>query len=244
MKKYLIDASIIASSLENFKRTFINSDTCLLMTDLTFQELEARKKDYNCTPDAKKFTRFLIDLFVKNLSSTEVAVIGSTENPNSKHIDKELVCFAQANNISVLTCDKGMALWCRFLKVEYTLLEVKNISTLPFVVEDNGSLYLNLFDMSIPRGFSVFVYSPKTNKILTPLEDGTIFLNFENIILVAHSENGACSIDTYCVNYDMTLSIIDKSVYSSEEDFDVTEKPFHKSLFNKWSSYMKKLETK
>lgn len=241
MKKYLIDASIIASSLENFKRSFINSDTCLLMTDLTFKELEARKKDYNCTLDSKKFTRFLIDLFVKNLSSTEVAIIGNLENSGNKHVDEELVSFAKVNNLSVLTCDKGMALWCRFLKVEYTLLEVKNISTLPFVVEDNGSLYLNLFDMSIPRGFSVFVYSPKTNKILTTLEDGTIFLNSENIILVAHSENGACSIDTYCVNSDMTLSLIGKSIYSSEDDVDIAGKPFHKALFIKWSNYMKKL---
>lgn len=241
MKKFLIDASIIASSLENFKRSFVNSDSRLVMTDLTFQELEARKKDYNCTPDSKKFTRFLIDLFVKNLSSTDVVIIENSENSSNKHIDQKLVSFAKENNLSVLTCDKGMALWCRFLKVEYTLLEVKNISTLPFVIEDNESLYINLYNMSIPRGFSVFAYSPKTNKILSPLEDGTIFLNSENIILVAHPENGACSIDTYCVNSDMTLSLIGKSVYSSEDDVDVAEKPFHKALFIKWSNYMKKI---
>lgn len=243
MKKYLIDASVIASSMEEFKRRFLNPDVILLMTDLTFKELEARKKDYNCSLDSKKFVRFLIDLFVKNLNSTEVTIIeDSGDSDNNHHIDERLVEFAKRNNLSVLTCDKGMALWCRFYDVDCSLLDIRTIATLPFVIEGNESLYLNFFDRSIPKHTSVFVYSPKTNKILAPLDDGTVFINPENIILVAHpKENSICSIDTYCVNSDMTLSLIGKSVYSSEDDIDAAGKPFHKALFVKWNNYMKKI---
>lgn len=241
MKKYLIDASVIASSMEEFKRRFLNPDSTLIMTDLTFGELEARKRDYNCSIDSKKFVRFLIDLFVKDLNSTEVVIIESEDFEN-KHIDAKLVEFAKENNLSVLTCDKGMALWCRFYDVDCSLLDVRTIATLPFVIEGSESLYLNLFDGSIPQNSSVFVYSPKINKILAPLDDGTVFLNPENIILVAHpKENSICSIDTYCVNSDMTLSLICKNVYSSKEDIYMSDKPFHKALFTKWSSHMKKI---
>lgn len=243
MKKYLIDASVIASSMEDFKRRFLNSDVILLMTDLTFKELEARKKDYNCSLDSKKFVRFLIDLFVKNLNSTEVIIIeDSGDSDNKHHIDERLVEFSKENNLSVLTCDKGMALWCRFYNVDCSLLDVRTIATLPFVIEGSESLYLNLFNRSIPINSSVFVYSPKINKILAPLEDGTVFLNPENIILVAHSkDNSLCEIDSYCVNSDMTLSLIGKSIYFSEDEIDAAGKPFHKALFTKWSGHMKKI---
>lgn len=43
-KKYLIDASIIASSLEDFKRRFISAESTLVLCDLTLKELEDRKK--------------------------------------------------------------------------------------------------------------------------------------------------------------------------------------------------------
>ena len=238
MTKYLIDASIIASSIEDFKRRFINSESILVLSDLSFRELEARKKDKDCELESKGFTRFLIDLFVRDTSSTEICLI--EEGSHSNHIDEKLVEYAKTNNMSILTCDKGMALWCRFYNVNCVLLETRTISKLPFIFENNNSVYLNLFDGSIPKSNSVYVYSPIKNSIISPLENGLIFLNPGYVILVAHPQNGLCGIDSYYVNKDRNISLIGKDIYSSEEDIDDNDKPFHKNLFNKWTRYMSK----
>lgn len=239
--KYLIDASVIASSLEDFKRRFISQDNTLVLSDLTFRELEARKKDKGCSEESKKFVRFLIDFFVRDISSSETCYIES--ETSSKHIDEELVKYAKSNNMSLLTCDKGMALWCRFYGVECTLLESRSITKLPFVIERNNAVYLNLYDGSIPRAHSVYVYSPARNATIPPVDRdlGTIFLNPGYIILVAHPENRVCSIDTYFVNRDRATVLVAKDLYSSEEDIDTDDKPFHKELFRKWKNYVSKL---
>lgn len=239
MSKYLIDASIIASSLEDFQRRFVSSTNCtLVLSNLTFKELELRKVDQECVPESKKFTRFLIDLFVRDPITTEVCTIES--NCTSKHIDEALVGYAKSNDLSILTCDKGMALWCRFYQVPCELLETRSTVQLPFVIENNNSLYINLYNGSIAKGYSVFVYSPTKNKIVTPLADGTIFLNSGNIVLVAHPEKDICDIDTYYVNKELTISLIAKNIYSSEEDIDTSSSPFHLELYRKWTSYMNK----
>ena len=142
-KKYLIDASVIASSLEDFKRRFQTNDSILVLTNLTFVELEARKKDDSCNSGTMKFVNHLIDFFVRNTTKTEL-VFMDDKIIKTKHIDKYLVAYAQEHNMSVLTCDKGMALWCRFYNVDFELLEVKNIAAFSFVKELNNSLYLNL----------------------------------------------------------------------------------------------------
>ena len=234
MTKYLIDASIIASSLEDFKRRFIAKKDCtLVLSDLTYKELDCRKVDSNCEVDTKKFTRFLIDLFVRDISSTEICMI--EKNCPGKHIDEILVEYAKNNNLSILTCDKGMALWCRFYNVPYELLETRFPVQLPFVFEDKYSLYLNIFNNTIPKGYRVFAYSPNKNKVISPLEDGVIFLNQGNILLLAKPENGVCCIDTYYVNSELTLNLISKNYYSSEEDINEDSNPFHLGLYKKWS---------
>jgi len=239
MTKYLIDASIIASSLEDFKRRFTSSPNCtLILSDLTYKELEARKVDRDCVADTKKFTRFLIDLFVRDVSSTEVCIIENFCIGN--HIDEILVGYARDNNMSILTCDKGMALWCRFYNVPCELLETRSTIQLPFVIENNNSLYLNIYNNSVPKGYSVFVYQPDKNKIMSPLENGMIFLNPGYILLVAHPENAICGIDTYYVSKEKTLCLISKDIYASEEDIDVDHNPFHLELYQKWISHMKK----
>lgn len=236
--KYLIDASIIASSLEDFKRRFVSPDCTLILSDLSFRELEARKKDRNCEFESKGFVRYLIDLFVRDTSSTEICLI--EEELYTKHIDEKLVQYAKSNNISILTCDKGMALWCRFYNVNYILLETRSIANLPFVFEKNGSTFINIFDGSIPKNSSVYVYSPIQNSIISPLDNGIIFLNPGHILLVAHPENSACGIDTYYIDSDKKLALIGKDIYSSESDIETDEKPFHKNLFLKWTKYMSK----
>lgn len=233
MTKYLIDASIIASSQEDFKRRFISPDITLILSNLTFVELEARKVDSSCNIDSKRFVRYLIDLFVRD-KSTEICNIKSS----SKHVDCKLVEYAKENNLSIITCDKGMALHCRFLDVPCELLESRVVVELPFVFEKGNALYVNLFDKSISKEYTIFAYSPVTNKTLHPLENGIIFLNPGDILLVAHLENGICGIDTYYINNDVELNLISKNIYSSEEDINVESNPFHKELYKKWISYI------
>ena len=108
-KTYLIDASIIASSLEVFKRRFVETDCTLVLSNLTFRELEPRKKDKKCDFYSRSFARFLIDLFVRDTCSTEICSV--EYESNTKHIDEELVKYAKSNSLSILTSDKGMALW-------------------------------------------------------------------------------------------------------------------------------------
>lgn len=239
MVKYLIDASIIASSQEDFQRRFVKSGVTLVMADLTFKEIEARKKDSHCCQESKKFVRFIIDLFIRD-KSTEVCNIsvGTT-----KHIDYQLVEYAKDNNMSVLTCDKGMALQCRFSSVPYELLETRSVAQLSFVFQNDNSLYLNLYDKSIPSGYRVFAYSPIKNKTLPPLENGLIFLNPGNILLVAHPENGVCQLDTYYVNNDLNFNLISKNIYATEDNIDDSVNPFHKTLYKKWRDYMNTLKT-
>lgn len=244
MKKFLLDASVIASSLDEFKRKFVYDTECtLVLSDLTFRELEARKKDRNCELESIGFARFLIDLFVKDMESTEICLVESLTS--YKHIDESLVKYAKANNISVLTCDKGMALWCRFYGVNCVLLETRSIVKLPFILGYNNTVYLNLYDGSIPREHSIYVYSPSRNSIIAPLdkEKGTIFLNPGYVLLMAHPENNACCLDTYYITKDRTLNLISKDIYSCEDDIDVHAKPFHKELYIKWTNYMKKLSS-
>lgn len=238
-KKFLLDASIIASCLEDFKRRFISSEHTLVLSDLTFRELEARKKDRNCEFESVGFARFLIDLFVRDTMSTEICIIESEEA--CKHVDEDLVLYAKDNQMTVLTCDKGMALWCRFYNVAYVLLETRSIVDFPFIKKTSSAVYLNLYDGSIPRGHSIYVYSTLTNRIISPFdkEVGTIYLNPGYLLLVAHSENKACCIDSYYINKDKALNLIEKNFYTSEEDID-DDKPLHKSMFKKWSIYMSK----
>ena len=231
--KYLIDASIIASSQEDFQRRFVNSGTTLVMSDLTFKELEARKKDSHCCLESKKFVRFIIDMFIRD-NSTEVCNISSSP---SKHIDYQLVEHAKKNNMSVLTCDKGMALQCRFMGVHFELLETRSVANLSFVLQQDNALYVNLYDRSIPFGYRVFAYSPTKNKTLPPLENGLIFLNPGNILLVAHTENAVCVIDTYYVNNDLNLNPISKNIYATEDSINDSTHPFHKALYQKWSEH-------
>lgn len=231
MAKYLIDASIIASSQEDFQRRFVKSDTTLVMSDLTFEELESRKKDSHCSSESKKFVRFLIDLFIRD-SSTEVCRIPCGV---SKHIDSSLVGYAKENNMIILTCDKGMALQCRFFGTSYELLETRSVADLPFVFHSDNSLYINLYNRTIPFGIRIYAYSPSKNKSLSPLENGLIFLNPCDILLVAHPENEVCSIDTYYINSELGLNLISKNIYTSEDNIDDSVNPFHKLLYKKWS---------
>ena len=241
MTKYLIDASIIASSLEDFKRRFVSSlNSTLVLSDLTYRELELRKVDKVCPPESQQFTRFLIDLFVRDTSTTEVCKID--HNGPTKHIDENLVNYAQSNNYTILTSDKGMALWCRFYQVQYELLEIRSAVNLPFVLKNDGSMYMNLFDKTIPRGYRVFVYAPATNRIMSPLENGVIFLNPGNILLVAHPEKEICGIDTYYVTAEKNLNMIAKDFYSSEEDIDADNKPFHIDIYRKWVTHMQQTQ--
>lgn len=236
-KKYLLDASIIASSLEDFKRRFVSSDCTLILSDLTFRELEARKTDRTCEFTSVSFARFLIDLFVRDTSSTEICLI--EDEILSKHIDENLVKYAKSQEISVLTCDKGMALWCRFYNVNCELLEIRSVTTLPFIhLSNSGSLCLNL--RQVPIGCSTFVYSPTKNKILSCLGNDIMFINPGNILLVAQPEQKMCKIDTYFANKDSSLSLIGKNLYSSEDDIDVDTNPFHINLYDKWKKHISK----
>lgn len=232
MTKYLIDASIIASSMEDFKRRFCSSESILILSDLTFKELEDRIIDRNCMTESRKFVRFLIDLFVRDTTSTEVCVIDS--EISSKHIDQELVKYAKDNSLCILTCDKGMALWCRFYNVECKLLEVRSTAKLSFVHENNESVHINL--RHVPGGSSTFVYSPEKNKIISATSNDIIFLNPGYIVLVAHhsTENDACNMDTYYVDKELDLNLICKDIYFSEDDIDVEGNPFHLPLYQKW----------
>lgn len=236
MTKYLIDASIIASSQEDFQRRFVSTDSILVLSNLTFAELEARKVDSHCCIETKKFVRYLIDLFVID-KSTEICTIQSS----SKHIDEKLVEYAKENNMSIITCDKGMALHCRFLEVPFELLESRKVVVdIPFIFQKDNALYVNIYDKSIPKGYAVFGYSATSNRTLSPLENGMIFLNPGNILLVAHPENGICGIDTYYINNDVELNLISRNIYSTEDDINVESNPFHKELYKKWISYNKK----
>ena len=237
-KKYLLDTSIIGSSLDDFKRRFVETECTLVLSDLTFRELEPRKKDKRCEYDSVSFARFLIDLFVRDTTSTEVCLI--EYESNDKHIDEELVKYAGINNMSILTSDKGMALWCRFYNVDYELLEVRSVTGLPFIHENNGALKLNL--KKVPIGFSTFVYSPEKNKIFSASGKDIMFINPGNILLVAqpHGEEKICKVDTYLITKDLTLSLIGKNLYSSEDDIDVDNNPFHINLYDKWKKHMAK----
>lgn len=238
-KKYLIDASVIASSLEDFKRRFETANITLVLTNLTFVELESRKKDDSCNSGTMKFVKHLIDFFVRNTTSTELVFMD--EKIKTKHIDKDLVAYAKENNMSVLTCDKGMALWCRFYSVDFELLEVKNIAALSFVKEDNNSLCLNLFDGSIPDGQSVYVYT-SLESLKKPLESGLVYINPGDTILVAHpTENNICEIDTYFVDSKSDINLISKDIYASEDEIS-NSKAFHRSLFIKWTKYTASLK--
>lgn len=233
-KKYLIDASVIASSIEDFKRRFETPNIVLVLTNLTFIELESKKKGDSCNSGTLKFVNHLIDFFVRNTTTSELAFID--EEIKTKHIDKDLVIYAKEHNMSVLTCDKGMALWCRFYDVNFELLEVKNIAELSFVKEVNNSLRLNLFDGSISDSESVFVYT-SLKKIKKPLENGLIFLNPGDTILLAHpTENNICEIDTYFVDSKNDINLISKDVYASEDEIN-DSKEFHRSLYIKWTKY-------
>ena len=236
--KYLIDTSIIASSLEDFKKRFVETDCTLVLSDLTFRELEPRKKDKKCDYDSVSFARFLIDLFVKDTTSTEVCLI--EHESDSKHIDEALVKYAGANDMCILTSDKGMALWCRFYNVGCELLKVRSAHSLPFVHETNGNLHLNL--KQVPIGYSTFIYSPEKNVIFSALGKDIMFINPGNILLVAqpYGEEKNCKIDTYLITKDLTLNLIGKNIYSSEEDIDVDNSPFHINLYDKWKKHMSK----
>lgn len=236
-EKYLIDASIIASSLEDFKRRFVETDCTLVLSDLTFRELEPRKKDKKCEFNSVSFVRFLIDLFVKDTFSTEICFI-EDEDCKSKHIDEDLVLYAKSQNMSILTCDKGMALWCRFYNVKCELLNIRSVTTLPFIHESNGSLHLNL--KQVPIGCSTFVYSPEKNKIMSSLGSDIMFLIPGNILLVAQAEQQMCCIETYFVNKDLSISLVGKNLYSSEEDIDTDTNPFHINLYDKWNKHIAK----
>lgn len=235
-KKYLLDTYIIASSFEDFKRRFVETDCTLVLSDLTFRELESRKKDKKCEFVSVTFARFLIDLFVRDTSSTEVCLIECESN--TKHIDEELVKYAVANNMCILTSDKGMALWCRFYNVDYELLEVRSTTTLPFIHENNGTLHLNL--KQVPFGCSTFVYSPEKNKIMSSFGNDIMFINPGNVLLVAQPEQKMCRIDTYFTTKDLTLSLIGKNLYSSEDDIDIDNNPFHINLYEKWKKHISK----
>lgn len=235
-RKYLIDTSIIGSSLEDFKMHFVETNCTLVLSDLTFRELESRKKDKRCDFDSITFARFLIDLFVKDTTSTEVCLIENESN--NKHIDEELVKYAEVNNMSVLTSDKGMALWCRFYNVDCKLLKIRSAHSLPFVHESNGNLHINL--KQVPIGYSTLVYSPEKNVIFSSLGKDIIFMNPGNILLVAQPEQKMCRIDTYSITSDLNLNLISKNIYSSEDDIDVDKCPFHINLFDKWSKHMAK----
>lgn len=209
------------------------------MSDLSFRELEARKKYKACEYASVSFARFLIDLFVRDTSSTEICLIEDELYTNSKHIDEELVKYAKSQGISILTSDKGMALWCRFYNVECELLEVRSITTLPFVHQsDSGSLTLNL--RQVPIGYSTLIYSPEKNKIMSSLGSDILFLIPGNILLVAQPEQKLCCIQTYFVNKDLSLSLIGKNLYSSEEDIDTDINPFHINLYDKWTKHIAK----
>ena len=235
-KKYLIDASIIASSMEDFKRRFCSSESILVLSDLTFRELEDRKIDRGCVVESKRFVSFIIDWFVRDTNSTEVCTI---EYENSdKHIDQELVKYAKNNELCILTCDKGMALWCRFYNVECQLLEVRSSAKLSFVHENNDSVHINL--KHVPIGFSTFVYSPEKNKIMSATSNEVIFLNPGYVVLVAHEANNGCEIDTYYVDKELSLNLTEKVIYFSEDDIDIEGKPFHLGLYQKWAKHTKK----
>lgn len=235
--KYLLDASVIASSLEDFKRRYISNPDCILiLSDLTLMELEARKKDRWCVVESKKFVSYLIDFFVRDTSSTEICRIES-ECP-TKHIDQDIVKWAKEHNVSILTCDKGMALWCRFYNVNCELLEVHSVATLPFVHENNGSLCLNL--RQVPIGCSTFIYSPEKNKIMSSLGSDIMFMTTGNVLLVAQPDQKLCRIDTYIVNADLSISLVGRNLYSSEEDIDTDAHPFHFNLYDKWKKHASK----
>ena len=143
--------------------------------------------------------------------------------------------------MSVLTCDKGMALWCRFYSVDFELLEVKNIAALSFVKEDNNSLSLNLFDGSIPDGQSVYVYT-SLESLKKPLDDGLVYINPGDTILLAHpTENNICEIDTYFVDSKSDINLISKDIYTSEDEIS-NSKAFHRGLFIKWTKYRASLK--
>ena len=235
-KKYLLDTSIIGSSLEDFKRRFVDTDCTLVLADLTFRELESRKKDKRCEYDSISFARFLIDLFVRDTSSTEVCLI--EDESINKHIDEELVKYAGINNMSILTSDKGMALWCRFYSVECELLEIRSTASFPFIRENNGALQLNL--KQVPIGFSTFVYSPEKNKILSSLGSDIMLIAPGNVLLVAQADQKMCRIETFFINTNLSLNLVGKNLYSSEDDIDTDSNPFHYNLYDKWKKHMAK----
>ncbi len=177
-------------------------------------------------------------MFVRDTSSTEICLIEDDLNYKDKHIDENLVQYAKSQEMSILTCDKGMALWCSFYNLECELLEIRSVATLPFVHESNGSLYLNL--KQIPIGCSTFVYSPEKNKIMSSLGNDYMFITPGNVLLVAQPEQKNCCIQTYFINKDLSISLVGKNLYSSEDDIDVDNNPFHTNLYDKWKKHVVK----
>ena len=123
----------------------------------------------------------------------------------------------------------------------YTLLEVEQKRRkvdLPFVLNQDGLLSINLFDNSIPWDTSVYVVSINTDKKLSPLEDGTIFLGNDVYLLVAHPDlTGCCVIDSYSIN-SSEIFLEEHYVYGSFSEAKASGKPNHISLCFKWMKHM------
>lgn len=228
MEKYLIDTSIVGSSLQEFKSKYANNNNSILcMSNLTFFELEARKVDPKCDIPTESFVRWLINYFVKETKKTEV--FNLTKDVNDK-VDTVLVNYAKENNLTVITSDKGMALYCRFQSVECILLEVRYSKDFRFVeYADDNSRRVNVFNT--PDSYAVFVKGP--SHISGPDENGYINLENNDRIFQMHYPFSTsailCEVDEYLV----TNNSID---YVSTHPFDTEEQVTKNNymLYQKW----------
>lgn len=227
MEKFLLDTSIVGSSFQEFKNKYVsNSNSILCMSNLTFFELEARKIDPQCDLATKSFVRWLIDYFVKEVKKTEV--FNLTKKSNDK-VDTVLVDYAKENNLTVITSDKGMALYCRFQSVKCILLEVRFSKDFNFVeyTEDNLRR-VNVFNL--PPSYAIFI-----NSVIHKSIDENGYINLENndhIIQMHYPFSTSavlCEVDTYLV----TNNSIE---YVSTKPFDTEEqvKKDYYMLYQKW----------
>ena len=229
MKKYLIDTSLIGSELTKFKLKFCSGNSILVMADLTLDEIEGRKVDSGCTLASQIFARFLIDYFISNIDFTETVILPRA-NAN-KHIDSFLVDYAKENNLIVLTCDKAMALRCRFQNVDYELLPIR--PELYFITFENNQPCICL--KNILKGTSILVSSDGLTKKFYDL-DKNIYLSEGDTILVASPahESGKCLLQEYLFSSERA-TLISKDIISSEDE---TSNHLKKDLFFKWSHHM------
>ena len=232
MRKYLIDASIVCGSLSDFRDRFCFSDSILIMSDKTLFELEkVKKKDLEeCDNVSRIFVRFLIDYFARNVNLTEVFTLETRANQN--HIDYDLVDYARMQNWSVITAEKGMALYARMKHVEYVLIEPRYFKEFKLYNNKQGKVLVNVYDLNSDD--TVFV-SVNSTHFKSPNFDGNIQVDEGNHVFHMHSSKlyGICEVDEYIFTHNNFELFKTVGFNTKSEIFENSEEDYER-IFNKW----------